>query len=76
MSPLHKGLITREEAALNASNPADFELKLRGISSASDSRWGDFDTRGGAEGAKPKVEIERFCGAVRAGGWFVAYDEP
>jgi twitching motility protein PilT len=60
MSLLQNSLITREEALLNASNPADFELKLRGISSASDSRWDDFDTRGGAEGAKPKVEIERF----------------
>jgi twitching motility protein PilT len=60
MSLLHSELITREEALLNASNPADFELKLRGISSASDSRWDDFETRGGAEGAKPKVEIERF----------------
>jgi twitching motility protein PilT len=60
MSLLHNELITREEALLNASNPADFELKLRGISSASDSRWDDFDSHGGAEGAKPKVEIERF----------------
>jgi twitching motility protein PilT len=54
------GLITREEALANASNPADFELKLRGISSASDARWDDFETRGGVEGQKPKVEIERF----------------
>jgi len=60
MALLKSGLITREEALLNASNPADFELKLRGISSTSDSRWDDFETRGGVEGGKAKVEIERF----------------
>jgi twitching motility protein PilT len=60
MGLLKDGLITREEALANASNPADFELKLRGISSTSDSRWDDFETRGGVEGSKPKVQIERF----------------
>ncbi|MFI5366574.1 MAG: type IV pili twitching motility protein PilT, partial [Candidatus Binatia bacterium] len=60
MALFKSGLITREEALANASNPADFELKLRGISSASDTRWDDFETRGGVEGQKPKVEIERF----------------
>jgi twitching motility protein PilT len=60
MALLKGGLITRTEALANASNPADFELKLRGISSTSDSRWDDFETRGGVEGGKPKVEIERF----------------
>jgi twitching motility protein PilT len=60
MSLLKSNLITRDEALANATNPADFELKLRGIASTSDSRWDDFETRGGVEGSKPKVEIERF----------------
>jgi twitching motility protein PilT len=60
MSLLKSNLITRDEALGNATNPADFELKLRGIASTSDSRWDDFETRGGVEGKKPKVEIERF----------------
>ena len=60
MSLLHEGLITREEALANASNPADFELKLRGIASTSDSRWDDFERRGSVGDARTKVEIERF----------------
>jgi twitching motility protein PilT len=60
MSLLKGNLITRDEALLNATNPADFELKLRGIASTSDTRWDDFETRGGVEGGRPKVEIERF----------------
>ena len=60
MALFRTGLISRDEALANASNPADFELKLRGISSTSDSRWDDFETRGGVESKRPKVEIERF----------------
>ena len=60
MALLKSGLITRDEALGNATNPADFELKLRGISSTSDSRWDDFESRDSSETAKPKVEIERF----------------
>ncbi|MCK6555140.1 type IV pilus twitching motility protein PilT [Candidatus Binatia bacterium] len=52
-------LISREEALKNAANPGDFELKLRGISSTSDSRWSDFEGRGD-QGGEGKVEIERF----------------
>jgi twitching motility protein PilT len=60
MALFRTGLISRDEALANATNPADFELKLRGISSTSDSRWDDFETRGGVESKRPKVEIERF----------------
>ena len=60
MALLKSNLITRDEALGNATNPADFELKLRGIASTSDSRWDDFETRGGVENTKAKVEIERF----------------
>jgi twitching motility protein PilT len=57
MALFKNGLITRDEALKNATNPADFELKLRGIGSTSDSRWDDFETRGGPGS---NVEIERF----------------
>jgi len=57
MALYRSNLITREEALKNAANPGDFELKLRGIASTSDSRWDDFDRSGNSE---PKVEIERF----------------
>jgi twitching motility protein PilT len=57
MALFRGNLITREEALKNAANPGDFELKLRGIASTSDSRWDDFDRSGSTE---PKVEIERF----------------
>jgi twitching motility protein PilT len=62
MSLFHAGLITREEALKNATNPGDFDLKLRGISSASDSRWDNFETREsvGGGGDSSRVEIERF----------------
>jgi len=60
MALFKTGLISRDEALANATNPADFELKLRGISSTSDSRWDDFETRAGVESKRPKVDIERF----------------
>jgi twitching motility protein PilT len=57
---LFKGnLITRDEAMRNATNPGDFDLKLRGIASTSDSHWDEFESRSGVD-AQPKVEIERF----------------
>ncbi len=58
MALFKSNLITREEALKNATNPADFELKLRGIGSTSDSRWDDFDSHDGT--GQSKVEIERF----------------
>jgi len=60
MALLSEGLISRDEALGNATNPSDFELKLRGIASTSDTRWDDFERRGPAGDAKGKVEIERF----------------
>lgn len=59
MALLQEGLITREEALANASNPSDFELKLRGIASTSDTRWDNFERRESVA-ASAKVEIERF----------------
>ncbi|HVM97156.1 MAG TPA: PilT/PilU family type 4a pilus ATPase [Candidatus Acidoferrales bacterium] len=61
MALFKSGHITREEAMKNATNPGDFDLKLRGISSASDSRWDNFETRESVQGGStPQVEIERF----------------
>jgi twitching motility protein PilT len=63
MGLYRSGLITYDEALQNASNPADFALKVRGIASTSDSRWDNFDrTLDQPEPtAKPqKMEIERF----------------
>ncbi len=62
MSLYRTGLITYDEALQNASNPADFALKVRGIASTSDSRWDNFERpveQPDAAG-KQKMEIERF----------------
>jgi twitching motility protein PilT len=65
MGLYRNNLITREEALSNATNPGDFELKLRGIASTSDTRWDDFERRegvgsGGGSGTGSGVQIERF----------------
>lgn len=38
-----KGLITYEEAMRQSTNPDDFALRVKGISSTSDSTWDEFD---------------------------------
>ncbi len=38
-----KGLIAYEEAMRQSSNPDDFALRIKGISSTSDSSWDEFD---------------------------------
>ena len=56
---LHRsGLISYDEAMSYASNPADFALKVSGLSSTSDSRWSEFD--GSGSDGKSSIEIERF----------------
>lgn len=69
-----KGLITYEEALRQSTNPDDFALRIKGISSTSDSTWDDFDTEitdseegeekgegeGGGEGKDDELKIERF----------------
>ncbi len=62
MSLYKNDLITREEALKNATNPGDFELKLRGIASTSDTRWDNFETQEGLadRDSSSGVEIERF----------------
>ena len=62
MSLLNKGLISYEEALRQASNPADFALKFKGVSGTSDMGWKDFEKGGDKEGgpSAPPAEIERF----------------
>jgi twitching motility protein PilT len=58
------GLISYDEALMHCSNPSDFELKVRGIASTSDSRWEDFEKTAAAnvDGADrgEKLDIQRF----------------
>lgn len=50
----------------NASNPDDFALKLKGVSSTSDLQWDAFSKGENGEGLKPSedteegLDIERF----------------
>jgi len=59
MALWREGLITFEEALAQSTNPDDFALKARGISSTSDSRWGDFDKEPGAAAEEP-IKVDRF----------------
>jgi twitching motility protein PilT len=63
MSLFRSGLITYEEALLHCSNPSDFELKVRGIASTSDSKWDDFERNASLDDLSDrpaKLDIERF----------------
>jgi twitching motility protein PilT len=60
LSLMNKGLISYDEASKQASNQADFDLKVKGITSTSDMGWKDVDKE---EEEAPKQEtpdIERF----------------
>ncbi len=59
MALWREGLITFEEALAQSTNPDDFALKARGISSTSDSRWEDFDKEPG-EAADEPIKVDRF----------------
>jgi twitching motility protein PilT len=58
MALWREDLITFEEALAQSTNPDDFALKARGISSTSDSRWEDFDKDG--ENAEEPIKVDRF----------------
>jgi len=70
LSLLNKGLISYDEALRQSSNPADFELKVKGVVSTGDTNWEGFDKNseenrdnGGNDDEKPHVDtdpIERF----------------
>jgi twitching motility protein PilT len=58
-----EGLITYEEALRRSSNPDDFALKIRGITSTSDLSWDDPQVGGpGTTGQDqgPDIKIDRF----------------
>lgn len=68
LSLYNQKLISYEEALKQSSNPDDFALRVKGISSTSDTTWDDFDkgsggpsggASGGSEGGG-KMPIERF----------------
>jgi twitching motility protein PilT len=59
MALWREGLITFEEALAQSSNPDDFALKARGISSASDSNWDHFD-REAQDAAEEPIKVDRF----------------
>jgi twitching motility protein PilT len=57
---LEKGLISHDEALRQASNPADFDLKTKGITSTSDMGW-KAEREEATEAAPPSdQDIERF----------------
>jgi twitching motility protein PilT len=61
MGLFRSGLITYEEALANCTNPNDFELKVRGIASTSDSRWDNFEEQENNDlGEIGGLDIERF----------------
>jgi len=59
MALWREGLITFEEALAQSTNPDDFALKARGISSTSDARWDDFDKEPGNASEEP-IKVDRF----------------
>jgi twitching motility protein PilT len=69
MSLLKRKLITYEEALRQSSNPDDFALRLKGISSTSDLTWDDFEKNKEDDGGEDDpskgsgsdgMKIERF----------------
>ncbi len=66
MHLFRNNLISFEEAMANCTNPNDFELKIRGIASTSDSHWESFEddapngTSPAAGDEHGKLDIERF----------------
>jgi len=60
MGLLKKGYISYEEALRQSSNPDDFALKMKGISSDSDMGWKDFEGEEGQVNDGDGGDIERF----------------
>ena len=60
MALFRSGLITYNEALVHCSNPSDFELKVRGIASTSDSRWDNFEKGDAPTEERGSLDIERF----------------
>ncbi len=69
MGLLNKKLISYEEALRQCTNPDDFALRVKGISSTSDTSWDDFeknpgsggsDSSGGGNDSGGGMDVERF----------------
>ena len=60
MELMKRGLISYEEALRQSSNPADFALKVKGITSTSDMGWKDFEKEEEKKEDQPPPDIERF----------------
>ncbi len=58
LSLLKKGYISYEEAMRQASNQADFELKVKGVVSTGDTNWEGFDKASAGESAEGEKEEE------------------
>lgn len=59
---LNNELIAYDEAMRQSTNPADFSLKVKGITGTSDMGWKDFDKEGKEDGGKAETpgNVERF----------------
>lgn len=66
MSLYRRELITYDEALSQATNPDDFALQVRGISSTSDARWDNFDSEASADESAPPAAAAG--GGGRLGG--------
>jgi twitching motility protein PilT len=64
MGLYRKELITYDEALRQATNPDDFALQVRGITSTSDARWENFDTSSGG-GDQPATGTSAAANAPR-----------
>lgn len=60
LSLLNKGLISYDEAMKQTSNPADFDLKVKGITATSDMSWQDYEKEGAEAPPPASDDIERF----------------
>lgn len=57
---LTNDLISYEEALRQSSNPSDFELKIKGVTSESDVKWKDFEAEKEEKEEKDEDFMERF----------------
>ena len=57
MNLYRRELITYDEALSQATNPDDFALQVRGITSTSDARWDNFDEEKGDAAENPKAAV-------------------
>jgi len=54
-----QNLITYEEALRQSTNPDDFALRVKGVTSTSDQAWEDFDKKSGSD-KDEEFKIEKF----------------